>query len=873
MPTVVRAARRRTLLSGTPRRVWPDAWVHHGARSLVMLALALGLAAAYPTGPGVFIGRHEAGTVADRDIIAVTDFDVPKDAEMLRAERDAAAAAVIPTFNYRESVQATAASAIEAFFARADSAVAVDRLAGAGAVLLAAGLDAEPERLEVLADPRRSLEVRRAAATAIEELAGRGVMAPGVASEVVGDSIRVVRGGVAQVVPRSSVLSGREFYDAALAGREADADTEVLRLVLARYLLPTLVPDVVGNTRARTQARDAVQVTAGRVLEGEAIVRENDQIGQAELARLEAYRSRLAALGIGVDETNLGNAAGGLLLNAMVLGIFSVLLLFFRSEVYREFREVAAIVIAMALHFAGAYFIARLDYPGAALPTVFVTVLVSIVWNARLAIVVAILLAAITSVQEPFASADTVLLALAGGSAAAVASRNFRRLSQAWVFIAVTFVTYAVALTALQLRSVEFAFLPALGWAFAATVAWTILAIGFVPVFEWLTGITSVHTLASWADPNRPLVRQLAAEAPGSFSHSLQVANLSEAGANDIGANALLCRAGSYYHDIGKMSSPDHFIENQRGDNPHDSMAPLDSARVIREHVTEGIRMARGRNVPEAIVDFIAEHHGDQTIGFFLRQAVEEADREGREPPDPADFRYPGPRPQTRETAVVMLADSVESAARAMKGSQSGADPAADPGHLRRQARAGAARRRRPDAARPGSTQAPLRQGAGGDPPPADRLSVRSDVTTVHVNAPGWSGAHAPFPRDLVRRAVREALRREGVEDAEVSVTFVGDDEIARLHERHLGLPGPTDVLAFALHGDGEDPLGDVYVGSDQALRQAAGAGVPPAEEMARLAVHGTLHVLGRDHPRGAGREASEMFRVQEAAVRAAAGR
>ena len=142
-------------------------------------------------------------------------------------------------------------------------------------------------------------------------------------------------------------------------------------------------------------------------------------------------------------------------------------------------------------------------------------------------------------------------------------------------------------------------------------------------------------------------------------------------------------------------------------------------------------------------------------------------------------------------------------------------------------------------------------------------------MITVHVNA---GGATAVSP-DLVERAVREALRHEGVGSAELSVTFVGDAEIARLHGRYLGSAGVTDVLSFALHGEGEDPLGDIYVGHAQAARQAAAAGVPPDEEMARLAVHGALHVLGHDHPKGPERAASEMFRVQERALRRAVRR
>jgi len=137
-------------------------------------------------------------------------------------------------------------------------------------------------------------------------------------------------------------------------------------------------------------------------------------------------------------------------------------------------------------------------------------------------------------------------------------------------------------------------------------------------------------------------------------------------------------------------------------------------------------------------------------------------------------------------------------------------------------------------------------------------------VITIHVNAPG----NGRVPRELIDRALREALRQEGVRRAELSVTFVDDEEISRLHARYLGSAGPTDVISFALHGEDEDPFGDVYVGHAQALRQAAEAGAAPDEELTRLAVHGALHVLGYDHPDDPERRSCQMYRVQEAVVR-----
>ena len=168
-----------------------------------------------------------------------------------------------------------------------------------------------------------------------------------------------------------------------------------------------------------------------------------------------------------------------------------------------------------------------------------------------------------------------------------------------------------------------------------------------------------------WADPNRPLLKRLSLEAPGTYAHTINVANLAEAAATAIGANGLLCRVGVYYHDVGKVLKPQYFIENlPSGRNPHDKLKPETSAAIVREHVVEGLRLAEEEKVPSVIRDFIPEHHGTQKIGFFYEKAKEEA---GGEELRLEDFSYPGPRPASRETAIALLSDSVESATRALQ--------------------------------------------------------------------------------------------------------------------------------------------------------------------------------------------------------------
>ncbi|OQY27613.1 MAG: hypothetical protein B6244_10165 [Candidatus Cloacimonetes bacterium 4572_55] len=188
-----------------------------------------------------------------------------------------------------------------------------------------------------------------------------------------------------------------------------------------------------------------------------------------------------------------------------------------------------------------------------------------------------------------------------------------------------------------------------------------VLAIGLLPIFESIFHISTDITLLELSNPNHPLLRNLALQAPGTFHHSLMVGNLSEAAARSIGANPLRVRVCSYYHDIGKMCMPHYFAENQRGKNPHDQTAPIASASIIKLHIKEGMRMAKEHRLPKEITDIIPQHHGTGLISFFYGKAKKD---------DPSatlneqDFRYDGPKPQTKEAGIIMMADAVEAVSR-----------------------------------------------------------------------------------------------------------------------------------------------------------------------------------------------------------------
>jgi len=203
-----------------------------------------------------------------------------------------------------------------------------------------------------------------------------------------------------------------------------------------------------------------------------------------------------------------------------------------------------------------------------------------------------------------------------------------------------------------------------LTWIFLSAFL-TLLALPLVPLLESIFGFVSAFRLRELMDLNRPLLRELAIKAPGTLQHSIQVGNLSEAAAREVGADGLLLKCAALYHDVGKMLHPEYFVENQSGaESPHEEKSNLDSARIIINHVTEGEKMARKSGIPQLIIDFITTHHGTTRVEYFYRKMLNESPEET---PDETDFLYPGPKPHTKEQTIMMMADSIEAACRSLK--------------------------------------------------------------------------------------------------------------------------------------------------------------------------------------------------------------
>ncbi len=656
-------------LSTRPTGVWPDAVLHHGARIALLLLVAVTVTALFPPVTSITMVGYELGTVVEEDLIAEFPFAVPKSAEELARERADAAASVPPTFDFRPDAADSMAVRLERFFAAVDSAVGQGEAAALEDYLSRVRIRTQPAQLALLVEPDSRAQLRRASLRAAQEILPGGVIES--ESDITTDRVAVRVGDQDQgYIGLDQLMTPREFQaeaEAGLGSSPSSDATDLLRLILIRWQEYNYTLNVVATDVDRNQARQAVDTTRESILAGEAIVRANQQIRAPEIERLTAYERQLQTLGLVEEGVSLLPFVGSTLVAVLLLGLFGMLLFFYRREVYTTFVWLLLLASLVTGYFLVAWVIDLNRFAPELLPIAFVALAVAVLWDGRMALVLVLLLALLTGTLEGFAQHGIVLTTATGGSAAALSVRAVRRRAQTWVFVAIIAAAYAATVFALGLVEGASASSVLTGtfWGVANATASAILAMGFLPVFEWVTGITTDQTLLEWADPNRSLLKRLAMEAPGTHSHSIQVANLAEAGAAAIGANGLLCRVGAYYHDVGKVLKPQYFIENQpEGRNPHDKLKPSTSAQVVREHVTEGLRLARDAKVPKAIADFISQHHGTQRIAYFYQKAVEEA---GEGSVDPAPFTYPGPRPQSRETAICMFADSVESATRVLQ--------------------------------------------------------------------------------------------------------------------------------------------------------------------------------------------------------------
>lgn len=440
----------------------------------------------------------------------------------------------------------------------------------------------------------------------------------------------------------------------------------VLKYLFAQILTPNLIYNRSYTESSLETALNNIPLYKDVVYENEGVVDANERITPEiyqKLYSLEKAREERSRRG--GHWPDIASFLAKIMLLASILLVVGLYLYSFRKKVFADNKKLLMMALILLLVFVMASVLTGpLNWQAYVIPTTIASMLLAILIDSGIAFVGTVVIALVLGGIQG-SGYDISLLTIVSGMVSIFTVHRIRTRNQVFraiIFISlaylwVIFAFYIMRYDSLQEGLQIFAYNLLPNAVLSPFITFMVLGI-----FEKIFDITTDVTLLELSDLNHPLLKRLSLEAPGTFHHSMVVGNLAENAAKAIGANSLLARVGSYYHDIGKMEKPEYFVENQMdADNRHNQLSANMSALILASHVKNGIELAKRYGIPKLIRDFIPEHHGTNVMTYFYNKAVEKM---GEKEVNEADFRYPGPKPQSRETGIVMLADAVEAASR-----------------------------------------------------------------------------------------------------------------------------------------------------------------------------------------------------------------
>lgn len=463
-----------------------------------------------------------------------------------------------------------------------------------------------------------------------------------------------------------TISSAYAFAQQQLLANAKFIDIKFVSPLIENSIDHSIFYDKATSDKILLQAISDIAPSKDIILKDQAIVSKGEIIDAKKFQVLESLKAEYDGQSLGTGNYLL-ILMGQLLIVSICLAVLVAFLAFFRKEIFLDNSKVVFIFVLIILQ----VLMSRLAVNSQSfsiyiLPFCILPIIARSFFDTRVALFVHLVTVLIVSFMAPNRFEFT-FIQLIGGMVAIFSIVNLRNRSQIFVSSSVIFLTYSISfvgLTIIQEGGSDVITWFDFAW-FAVSATLTLFSYPLIFIFEKIFGLTSDVSLLELSDTNGKLLRELASRAPGTFQHSLQVANLAEEAIYNIGGNALLVRTGALYHDVGKIEMPMYFIENQaNGINPHDEMSFDESARIIIGHVINGIEIAKKHNLPEAIIDFIRTHHGTTLTTYFYRSFQNAFPHQQI---DETDFHYPGPIPFSKETAVLMMADSVEAASRSLK--------------------------------------------------------------------------------------------------------------------------------------------------------------------------------------------------------------
>ncbi len=436
--------------------------------------------------------------------------------------------------------------------------------------------------------------------------------------------------------------------------------------LIVEFMKPNIIFDRETTERRQKARQDRVPRNKGIILENERIVDANTRISGDDLQKL--YSLSVALDLKAMEESGVDVALaylGRLLVIGIIVSFFFTFLLTYRTPIFEDWRMVLLIGLVFSIEVGLAYlFTQNLVLSEYLIPITVAAMVLTIMFDARIGfmgITSIILLVGILIGNN----VEFMVTSMFTSSVGIYSVRQLRRRSQLFAAIFALLASSALVIVGQGLfkgHSWTLMGYDMMNLSIVAVLS-PIITYGLIGLLEVSFGITTNLTLIELLDFQHPLLKRLQHEANGTFNHSIVVGNLAEACADAIGANSLLCRVGAYYHDLGKMVRPEYYIENQyAGENRHDTLTPVMSAKIIKNHVTEGLNLAKEYGLPSIVSDFIPMHHGTTRVEYFYRMALKEDQNV-----DEKQFQYPGPKPNTKETGILMICEAVEAAVRSIK--------------------------------------------------------------------------------------------------------------------------------------------------------------------------------------------------------------
>ena len=489
--------------------------------------------------------------------------------------------------------------------------------------------------------------------------------------------LRTEAARVLDVTERSELLDTQQAEARLrLSGQMSGDLSNDERMLAAELIAPLVVANSSFSAELTMQEQDrqaaAVQPVVEQILQDQVIVREGSQVTEADLARVRA-------LGLDVQQADVAAFGGWLLLSGLMVALLIAWLRMFRPSYWHRNNVVLLVWLLITISTLALQLTAGRAALPFILPVAAIGILVAVLLDAETAMIVTAIVAVVAgAVNGP--SLELGSYVIFGGLAGILAIRRGDRLQSFIQAGAAIFVVQAVVVTAFSLLGERdlTGVVQLIGAAALSAGGAAVAAVGSFAVLGSVFGLLTVFQLLELANPSQSLLRRLLVETPGTYHHSLMVGNLAERAAESIGADPLITRVAAYYHDVGKLANPAAFIENQAGgDNVHDELAPEQSAQILKQHVADGIDIAYQSRLPKTLIAFIPQHHGTAIMSYFFAKAREEAaapygglaSEEGRKAAEAVDqrrYRHAGPKPQSREAALLMLADGVEASVRSL---------------------------------------------------------------------------------------------------------------------------------------------------------------------------------------------------------------